>query len=161
MLVRGHTTPIMVTMPIMVVIIAAIDFRESPILTETRDLTVMALGKEIITTISIKMPIGGITTEAMAILGKILTIIRTEIMATSQDPNLSVIIVQAQYMRGIDARRKTTYVGAADWPAIGLPLVVREITVLTPIAVAKILTPIISPVIPIIIGTLTKETEWV
>ena len=161
MLTRGRIIPIMVTMPITVMIMEAIDFRESPILTEIKDSTGMASDRVILAIITIKMLIRGIIMEIMAVLGKISAVTKIEIIINSQDLNPNAVTARVGLMRGLNAQRRMTFVGTADWPVTGLQLVVGKIMVLTPTAVTKILTPTISPIIPIIIGILTTETERV
>ena len=157
MLARGRTIPIMVIMPITVMIMEAIDFRESPILTGIKDSTGMASDRVILAIITIKM-LRGIIMEIMAVLGKISAVTKIEIIINSQDLNPNAVIARVGLMRGLNAQRRMTFVGIADWPVTGLQLVVGKIMVLIPTAVTKILTPTISPIISTIIGILTTET---
>ena len=161
MLARGRIIPIMVIMPITVMIMEAINFRGSPILTEIKDLTGMASDRVILAITNIKMLIRGIIMEIMAGLDEISAVTIMEITGSSQDSNPNAVIAQVGHMIGLNAQQRTIFVGTADWPVTGPQPVVRKIMVLTPTAVTKILTPIISPIIPIIIGILTTETERV
>ena len=121
----------------------------------------MVLETAILAIITIKMLIRGIIMEIMAVLGKISAVTKIEIIINSQDLNPNAVIARVGLMRGLNAQRRMTFVGTADWPVTGLQLVVGKIMVLTPTAVTKILTLTISPIIPIIIGILTTETERV
>ena len=158
MLVRGRIIPITVTMPIMVMIMEVMDFRENPISTVIKVSTGTASDKAILAIITIKMLIRGIIMEIMAVLGKISAVTKIEITSNSQDLNPNAVTARVRLMRGLNAQRRMTFVGTADWPVTGLQLVVGKIMVLIPTAVTKILTPTISPIISIIIGILTTET---
>jgi hypothetical protein len=161
MLTRGRIIPITVTMPIMVMIMEVMDFRGSPISTGIKDSTGMASDRVILAIINIKMLIRGIIMEIMVGLDKISAVTKIEIIINSQDSNPNAVIARVGHMTGLNAQQRTIFVGTVDWSVTGPRPVVRKIMVLTPTAVTKILTPTISPIIPIIIGILTTETEWV
>ena len=163
MLARGRIIPIMVIMPITVMIMEAIDFRESPILTEIKDSTGMASDRVILAITNIKMLIRGIIMEIMAGLDKISAVTKMEIIVSSQDSNPNAVIAQVGHMIDLNAQQKMIYAGSARFTVTGLRPVIGKLStmVLTPTAVTKILTPTISPIIPIIIGILTTETERV